>query len=295
MGILLVVVIMQGEENVLFVGLGPRGNEVSAEALRTVISEHAEVSRITHKGHFALVDLPSSEAVQAVAAALQGTYIGTVRLAARASVAQRAVGNTPRYGTRGRGLHRTASSQEELPVTSNTVFVGLGPQGHTVSEDQLRAHLQLHDSQAATFRMHGAFAIVQLDTAESAASLIHHFDGSSIGDVRLRIREDRPVVEGRHGGNRRHHRPQDSSSNGCAAIVATKLVVNLGPKGASVTVQALTQLIEALSGPVVQGCRRTEHSVIVALHDPHAASRVMDSIQGRVISGCRIAVRPWVE
>ena len=186
----------------LFVGLGPRGREVTSERLAEYLGQHAAVGDVRCVGTRAFVEVASEAAARELIAKCHGQYLdGSIRLVvkidepreeregggewARGDAGRGAHGAYPRGGARGgRG------GRSEGAGGQTTLFVGLGPRGAEVAEEELRRVIGAHATVGGV-RHRGGTAFVDVGSAAEAAAAIGALHGATLSNgVRLSVRVD---------------------------------------------------------------------------------------------------------
>jgi hypothetical protein len=180
----------------LFIGLGPLGESISEEAIRAKLEEtQVAVLAVRKRGKNCYVDVADDYSAQRVISALNGQYIGEARMTVDYSN-QRARGDfnrKPDYGGRGRGQggHQQAPRGDGVEL-----FVGLGPKGNSITEEQLAAHLSKSRVTILAVRARGTRAFVDVATVGDAEKLISAMSGQLLQESRLEIKlntpQDRP-------------------------------------------------------------------------------------------------------
>ena len=180
------------------------------------------------------------------------------------------------------------------------VFIGLGPNGHSVAAADIAAMVAKHDRGAELAFSRGTFATFAASSPRGADAIIQGLNGQRIGDVRLVARLDRgteersqrrPDASGgyqsqRQGGfQQRRPQQQQQHSGECNGA----LFVGLGPNGRDVTAEALTELVSQFAAPLSVNMRPSFAIVTV---DPSQAQAVIDGLQGQYIGNARLSARP---
>jgi hypothetical protein len=161
----------------VYVGLGPRGDSVAAERLSDAFEAYGGVLRVTHRGRFALVEMNDARTATAVINALDNTQVDGVTLRLRAD-AREAEGTSAGF-----------SDRRRIEPTGTSLFVGLGPNGHEVTQDALVKHLAPFGAVSSVV-LRGSFAIVEAASVVDAARLCREASGTMLLSCRLSVRED---------------------------------------------------------------------------------------------------------
>jgi hypothetical protein len=178
------------------------------------------------------------------------------------------------------------------------VFIGLGPNGHSVAAEDIAAMVAKHDRGAALAFSRGTFATFAASSPRGAEAIIQGINGQRIGDVRLVARLDRgseersqrrPDAAGsyqtqRQGGYQQRHQHQQGGEASSGS-----LFVGLGPNAGEVTAEALTALVSQFATPLSVSMRPS--FAIVAV-DPAQAQAVIDGLSGQYIGNARLSARP---
>lgn len=169
------------------------------------------------------------------------------------------------------------------------LFVGLGPKGSTVSEQQL-SELLGQFAPVVSVVCRGSYAFVDVKTVADAQQLISSANGQYIGDVRLFVRESRPqgaVQPERHGNSvRGEHRGVPAVRHGGPVT----LVIGLGPQGGSVSEDALRARLGEVA-PVLAIRRGRDERAFADVASASDADRVISQLHGATLGACRLSVQ----
>jgi hypothetical protein len=185
----------------LFVGLGPKGADITEQAIKAKLEETGiPVLDVRKRGTAAFVDVATADQAEQVISQMNGQFIGESRLSVNLS---KAAGGAPRRGGGGRGGEyngggarggrggasggRGGGSAASYGSTGIELFVGLGPNGETISADQLTAFLS-KSAPVLAVRHRGTRAFVDVATNAQAEKLINELSGQYIGEARLAIK-----------------------------------------------------------------------------------------------------------
>lgn len=161
----------------LFIGLGPRGLDVTEAQLHHVLAEVTAVRHIRHRGAVAYVDVEHPwQDVAAVVNAVNGTVLSNgVRLVVRLDSWCR-----PMFG-----------SDVPSPATVVTLFVGLGPRGWSASVAELRYTFGMFGATMG-IRHRGTHAFIDMGCMDQAFSAAAGLHGTTLSNgARLVVRLER--------------------------------------------------------------------------------------------------------
>ena len=198
----------------LFVGLGPQGGNITEQAIKAKLEESGiALLDVRKRGTAAFVDVANADQAEQVISKMNGQFIGEARLAVNLSNGgsrggrggggagfsrggrggdsagySRGRGAGGDYGRGAGGYSRGAGGgAQQYSTCGIEVRVGLGPNGATISEQQLSAFLA-RSAEILAIRHRGVQAFVDVATAAQAEKLINELNGQSIGEVRLAIK-----------------------------------------------------------------------------------------------------------
>jgi hypothetical protein len=178
----------------LFVGLGPNGHEVTQDALVRHLAAFGAVVSVTMRGSFAIVEAASVADAVRLCRDARGTMLLSCQLSVRED--------------RGSSRGDVAQSRGPTVPTGTSLFVGLGPRGHDVTQEALAKHLAAFGA-IASVSMRGSFAIVEAASVADAAGVCREASGTELQGCRISVREDQggsrggSFVSGRGSGGYR--------------------------------------------------------------------------------------------
>jgi hypothetical protein len=150
------------------------------------------------------------------------------------------------------------------------LFIGLGPNGRDVDEAALRqAVSQVAEPRSVVMRP--SFAIVTVDTA-SAQRVMDALHNTYLGNVRLSVRADRSSAPPHTG-----------------AVNSKRLYIGLGPNGSRVSLDELRTACEAFAS--VLSMESARFCAFVNVTEDADAQAIIDGLNGKTMSGCRLVVR----
>lgn len=167
----------------MFVGLGPNGRNITEEQLKDFLGKYAPISSVRVRGTCAFADVETDEDAQKLIAEANDQYLGEARLSVQVS---RPKAGGPVGGSRG----------GNGPVA---LFIGLGPQGGSVSEDELRQKLE-EAAPITAIRRRGECAFVDVASAADADRMISQLRGAMVGPCRLSVQYSKD--NNQRGGDR---------------------------------------------------------------------------------------------
>lgn len=221
-------------QNCLFIGLGPAARHISSEELTQFLKEKAsdpnQIGEVRLRGRCAFVDVASSEEADRLIASLNGEmFQNRCRMAVQRSRqprradsesrrARRAGGGAPSRtpghssssGSRG-GMSGVSGGSRSSGMPS--LFVGLGPAGSSIPDQDIRSKLE-EAVPLTAFRRHGQCAFIEVATPEDAERLISSMNNQYIGEARLSVQYSRDGNSSRRdrtGGLSRAHPSHNNS------------------------------------------------------------------------------------
>ncbi len=167
------------------------------------------------------------------------------------------------------------------------VFIGLGPQGHTIAKGDVAALVGEVDGGATMCDWRGHFATFALSSPQAVNAVVEALNGHMIGDVRLVVRADRrqapnPYSQHKAAGSHREQHSHPTAGSGA------QLFVGLGPNGSSVSAAALTQVVSQVTKPL-SVIMHPRFAVVTV--DPSCAQAVIDHAQGQFIGNVKLSIR----
>lgn len=173
----------------LFVGLGPNGRDIKEDQLKEFLEQYAPVASVRVRGTCAFADVETDEDAQKLITEANDQHLGVARLSVQLS--------------RPKGGH-AAAPRGNGPVS---LFIGLGPQGGTVSEDELRQKLE-EAAPVTAIRRRGECAFVDVGSAGDAERMISQLRGAMLGPCRLSVQYSKD--NNNRGGDVRQKRGRES-------------------------------------------------------------------------------------
>ena len=159
----------------LFIGLGPNGDVTEGE-LQAHFAEIAPPGEVRMRGSIAFVDARNAADADKYISQLNGTYINSSRLFVK--------------------LDQKEDFKPRTETEGTSVFIGLGPNGDAVSEEDIRAAC----GDVAPFkgfnRKNPGLAFIDTDNAGDAQKFVEKLNGVTINSVRLSVN----ISRGRGGG-----------------------------------------------------------------------------------------------
>lgn len=197
---------MQAATTTLFVGLGPRGREVTREALTEYFGRYGAVGAVRCVGTRAFVEVASEAAARELIAKCDGQALpvsgGSIRLVVKVDEPRAARedgdGAARRGGFRsGGGVRGGRGGFGGGPVHGGdgsgrtTLFVGLGPRGGDVTEEELRDVVGAYATVCGVRHRGGTAFVDVAGGSEAAAAAIAGLHGTTLANgVRLSVRLD---------------------------------------------------------------------------------------------------------
>lgn len=171
----------------LFIGLGPNARQVDAGDLRRLLEERARdashILDVRHRGRCAFADVSCKEEAEYLISELNGFYLEkNVRLTVQASLNRK--DEQPLSSKREREVMR----REEGRLT---LFIGLGPNGKHINNDQLWECLSAVIPYVKVNRRHETCAFVDVNSREDALKLIDKVNNMHLGEARLSVQISR--------------------------------------------------------------------------------------------------------
>jgi hypothetical protein len=182
--------------------------------------------------------MKSAGAAAAVINALDNTKIEGVTLRVRADTRE------------GEAKPAGFSDRRFVEPTGTLLYVGLGPNGHDVTQDALVRHLAAFGA-VTSVAMRGSFAIVEAASVADAVRLCRDASGTMLQGCQLSVREDRGSSRG-----------DVAQSRGPAEPTGTSLFVGLGPNGHDVTQDALVRHLAAFGAVTSVTMRGVSHCAV---------------------------------
>jgi RNA recognition motif-containing protein len=180
----------------MFVGLGPNGRNITEDQLKDFLGKYVAISSVRVRGTCAFADVETDEDAQKLIAEANDQYLGEARLSIQVS------------RPKGAPAPRGASSG---PVA---LFIGLGPQGGSVSEDELRQKLE-EAAPIIAIRRRGECAFVDVASSSDAERMISTLRGAMVGPCRLSVQysKDNNSRGGDRGGDMKRGRDSDRNDD----------------------------------------------------------------------------------
>jgi RNA recognition motif-containing protein len=150
----------------VFVGLGPNGRDITEEALREFLEKSVPIGSIRVRGTCAFADVETDEDAQKLIAEANDQHLGSARLSVQLS------------RPKGAPVHHSNG-----PVS---LFIGLGPQGGSVSEEELKEKLE-EAAPVKAIRRRGECAFVDVANSSDAERMISQLRGAMLGACRLSV------------------------------------------------------------------------------------------------------------
>lgn len=151
----------------IFIGLGPNGSDITETQLREYLEQHVPIQSIRCRGTCAFADVETDADAQKLIDAANDQYLGAARLSVQVSRPRGAPVGHARSG----------------PVS---LFIGLGPQGTNVTDDELRAKLE-EAAPVAAIRRRNECAFVDVANGADAERMISQLRGAMLGPCRLSV------------------------------------------------------------------------------------------------------------
>eukprot|EP00331_Platyophrya_macrostoma_P000639 CAMPEP_0176406104 /NCGR_PEP_ID=MMETSP0127-20121128/692_1 /TAXON_ID=938130 /ORGANISM="Platyophrya macrostoma, Strain WH" /LENGTH=233 /DNA_ID=CAMNT_0017785205 /DNA_START=35 /DNA_END=738 /DNA_ORIENTATION=+ len=203
----------------LFIGLGPNGRNVTEDQIRDLLSQYAPVQSIRCRGTCAFADVETEEDADKVIQGADQQYIGNARLSVQVS---------KQRGDQG-------SSRSSGPTS---LFVGLGPKGRSVTEDELRSKLE-EAAPVKGVRHRGECAFVDVASPADADRIMQMMRGAMLGECRLSVQLSK---ENRGGNDRNVAAPTAAIVVTAATAAAQTAVTAAAAPTAATAVTAVVQI-----------------------------------------------------
>lgn len=179
----------------IFIGLGPSGRDITEQQIRDFLEQYVPIQSIRCRGTCAFADVESEADAQKLIDAADKQHIGNARLSIQVS--------RPRGGQNG----AAAGAPRDGPAS---LFVGLGPAGRSVTEDELRSKLE-EAAPVKGIRHRGECAFVDVDSVADAERIISTLRGTMIGQCRLSVQFSKDSRRGGGGGGDDRKRGREDS------------------------------------------------------------------------------------
>ena len=188
-----------------FIGLGPKGDRVAESELSEFLNGSElgpVVGSLRSKGSCAFVTLADGVDGEQFRTAFDGKTVGECRLSVQES--------------RGRNNNNNGGRQDggRIENGGNTVFIGLGPNSASVSDDQLRAALEESGPLVGAIRRRGQCSFADFSNPDHAAAAVTALHGITLGDCRLSVQISRNNRNNGGGGNDRNGGRNDRRGGG---------------------------------------------------------------------------------
>ncbi|KEG06518.1 splicing factor TSR1, partial [Trypanosoma grayi] len=182
----------------VFIGLGPAASTISEDMLRERLEEVTEVLGVRIRGRCAFADVTDAEAADKLVAELDGKMIGEARMAVQISRSKEKERPAANAGSNKHANNNNSNSSNNHNHNSSSgggggrtsLFVGLGPAGGAVSDNELREKLELAVPILA-FRRRGQCAFVDVANMADANRMIRELNNQYIGECRLSVQYSR--------------------------------------------------------------------------------------------------------
>lgn len=165
----------------LFVGLGPSSRFVKLEDLRRTLESNArnpeKIKEIRLRGRCAFADIVDEEEANNLIQKLDGTTLADGRVRLTVQISKNKKDSKPSHRTRG----------AEGP---QVLFVGLGPNGLRITDDELKERLNAV-CPVRFIRRKEQCAFVEVESRGEAENLIEQLNSKYIGDSRLSVQYSR--------------------------------------------------------------------------------------------------------
>lgn len=184
----------------LFIGLGPHARQVNAEDLRRFFESNAQdksnILDVRHRGRCAFADISCKEEADHLISKLDGVFLeDNVRLTVQTSLNRKE--DQPLSDRKEREVMRRDEGKQ-------TLFIGLGPRGGHVTNEQLRERLAAVVPYVTVNRRRDMCAFVDVDSREDALKLIEKVNNMHVGDARLSVQISRERKRRRDSSFSRH-------------------------------------------------------------------------------------------
>lgn len=179
----------------LFIGLGPAARSVRLEDLERCLRDNAKdsanVLEVRLRGRCAFADIANDEEAQHLISKLNGVmFEDRVRLTVQVSL------NKKDERPNVRRLRELSSRGEGAQV----LFIGLGPSGTNITDDQILQRLQ-EVCPVKMIRRKEQCAFVEVESRENAVALIEKMNNVYLQDARLSVQLSRDSQN--HNGRKR--------------------------------------------------------------------------------------------
>jgi hypothetical protein len=252
----------------VFIGVGPKGHSVTEGQLSTMVSRIAGGATLDWRGGYAIASVATQADADALIGELNGKTVNEVRLVARMD----------RGSSNGAGYRSNVIQGTRGPVQ---LYVGLGPNGRSVTQDALQHAVKSIVRGRVDAVMHQHFAIVTVADEAAAQATVDGLQNTYIGDVRLSLRRDRQQAQ--------QQRPGVAPRQFNGAPNDKRVYVGLGPNATQVGVDALRQVCEELA-PVLS-IRMARACAFVDVTEAEHSQALIDGLNGTTLHGCRLVVR----
>lgn len=191
----------------LFIGLGPNARQVNGEELRRLLETNAidagNILDVRHRGRCAFADINSKEEADHLIEKLDGVFLDSnVRLTVQTSLNRK--DEQPSSSRREREVMRREEGRQ-------TLFIGLGPHGGNITNEQLQDRLAAVVPYVTVSRRRDMCAFVDVESREDALKLIEQLNNIHLGDARLSVQLSRERKRRRDPSPSRHaHRTGNS-------------------------------------------------------------------------------------
>lgn len=179
-----------------------------------------------------------------------------------------------------------AGEVREVP----SIFIGLGPEGRSVTVEELSGLLRSKARQAENIRdvrLRGRCAFADTTTVEEAHHLIAELDNYLLKDaIQLSVQMSKQTLAESKQRRREREEARAGARGEAAVNGGCQVFLNLGPKGEGITDDVIRAKIEAIC-PITKMERRG-HCVYVDVNSPEDTQRVVAAINDCVVDDVRI-------